>query len=292
MFQTTQITALGEERGGQSKTYKDSLLFAKKVNFITDTDKEPSQGSLINVDKLYNKVKKPYFPLKTADPDDPEIPLKNYFDYTLLYPVSPVLSTGHTGRGKRIDDEKTGTYHFQIGSDRGLLKNIKFAKTDMAYLREARFYNQGNYGLLQLGAVYNVELELFGNTLFYPGMEIFIDPRGFGGSDWDPTAGGKSRSVANALGIGGYHIITKVNSTISPSGFKTNISAVFQYSGDGDSRTMALDGQTVTTKPSAVNESDDSNKSSFKCVQIVENALQRSIKAQQLIKGQKKKKKI
>jgi len=291
MFQTTQITALGKVLGGKKKIYKDSLLYAKKVNFITDTDKEPSQGSLINVDKLYNKGKKPYFPLKTADPDDPEIPLKNYFDYTLLYPVSPVLSTSHTGRGKRIDDEKTGTYHFQIGSDRGLLKNIKFAKTDMAYLREARFYNQGNYGLLQLGAVYNVELELFGNTLFYPGMEIFIDPRGFGGSDWDPTAGGKSRSVANALGIGGYHIITKVNSTISPSGFKTNVSAVFQYSGDGDSRTMALDGQTVTTTPSEVSESDDSNKSSFKCVQIVENALQRSIKAQQLTKGQKKNKK-
>ena len=57
----------------------------------------------------------------------------------------------------------------------------------MAYLREARFYNQGNYGLLQLGAVYNVQLELFGNTLFYPGMEVFVDPRGFGGPQMGPN---------------------------------------------------------------------------------------------------------
>ena len=286
MFQTTQITALGIRRQGR---YIDSFLKVIKENIAEEDEYTYNEGTIINVDEEYGGAR---IPFKTINPyREGNSPIERYFDYTLLYPVSPILSTGHTGRGKRIDDEKAGTYHFQIGSDRGLLKNIKFTKTDMAYLREARFYNQGNFGLLQLGAVYNVELELFGNTLFYPGMEIFIDPRGFGGSDWDPTVGGKGRSVANALGIGGYHTITKVNSTISPSGFKTTVSAVFQYSGDGDSRTMALDGQTVSTKPSKVSEPDDSDKSSFKCVQIVENALQRSAQSQQLLNGKKRRKK-
>ena len=104
--------------------------------------------------------------------------LKEHTKYTLIYPVASVSSLSHRGTGVRRLDEKRGLFHFQIGLNKGLLKNVKFSKTDMAYLREARFFNQGANGLLQLGAVYNVELELFGNTIFYPGMEIFIDPHG------------------------------------------------------------------------------------------------------------------
>ena len=197
-------------------------------------DKKTRQSKTEKADSL---------PLKSGDfLGSKRVPIEGYYNYTLIYPVSPTLSTGHNGVGIRTKDENEGTYHFVIGSDKGLLKNVKFTKTDMAYLREARYYNQGNYGLLQLGAVYNVELELFGNTLFYPGMEIFIDPRGFG-PDWNPVVGGRNRSVANALGIGGYHIITKVNSTISTSGFTTTITAVFQYSGDSGSKNVAIDGE-------------------------------------------------
>ena len=90
--------------------------------------------------------------------------------------------------------------------------------------------NHGHDGLMQLSAVYKVTLEMFGNTIFYPGMYIYIDPRGIGGKDFDPTNFG---SIANSLGIGGYHLITRVNSNVGPGSFNTTVEAQFVYSGDG-----------------------------------------------------------
>ena len=67
-------------------------------------------------------------PFKSGDEDNgARQKLDKYFDYTLVYAVSPTLSA-HQGRGIRSQDEKKGTYHFQIGSTRGLLKNINFQK--------------------------------------------------------------------------------------------------------------------------------------------------------------------
>ena len=103
----------------------------------------------------------------------------------------------------------------------------------MAYIREARYMRDGIDGLLQLGAVYRANIDMFGNSLFYPGMLIYINPFGIGGEEFLPN---KSTSIANKLGLGGYHQIDKVNYVISPGSFKTKIDAMFVYSGDGDSR--------------------------------------------------------
>jgi len=217
-------------------------------------------------------------PLRSFDPSfDGIIPTESLYKYTLIYPVAPVMSVSHKGEGVRHLDEERGTYHFQIGSNRGLLKNVKFNKTDMAYLREARFYNQGNYGLLQLGAVYNVELELFGNTLFYPGMEIFIDPRGFGGTDWDPTS---TRTVANALGIGGYHIITKVTSEIAPDGFSTSISALWQHSGAPSDRANSINGNTSNEPVAApIEQAGPNERENRKCEELLDQILSNNLRS-------------
>lgn len=255
MFQTAQIRAAGT-KDKTTKSYSDP--------FINKT------GIEVQADEEY-KNKSGLLPLNTGiSTNRKRNPLDSYYDYNIIYAVSPTLSVAHTGKGSRFEDEAIGTYHFQIGADRGLLKNIKFSKTDMAYLREARYFNQGTYGLLQLGAVYNVQLELFGNTLFYPGMEVFIDPRSFGGSQWDPTTPG---STGNALGIGGYHVITKVTNKISPSGFTTSLDALFQYSGDGVSRTMSVDGKTSTKPKPEKNSKEVPKKKDLKCTKAVEAAL-------------------
>lgn len=281
MFQTTQINALGKGR-----YYEDPLEMARRVG----------QGSMrvdpnIDVDRVYNisavakKEKNQHLPLKTGDfYNGKRQEMKNYYKYSIIYPVSPTLTSGHQGKGVRQSDELVGRYHFQIGSPKGLLKNVKFSKTDMAYLREARFFNQGNYGLLQLGAVYNVELQLIGNTIFYPGMEVFIDPRGFGGDLWDPTVGGDNRSIANALGIGGYHVITKVTNNISTSGFTTTVNAVFQYSGDGESLSMAIDGKSMQTKPNKKLKKPGKKVGTDKCQKAFNSQLEQSLKIESLIK--------
>ena len=105
----------------------------------------------------------------------------------------------------------------------------------MQYLREARYFNHGYNGLMQLGGVYKATIEMIGNTMFYPGMTVFIDPTSLASSGMDPTIGtGNSSgpSIANALGIGGYHLITKVSSVIGPGKFNTTVEAQFYYSGD------------------------------------------------------------
>tara|TARA_R110000824_G_scaffold226561_1_gene414351 strand:- start:1283 stop:4786 length:3504 start_codon:yes stop_codon:yes gene_type:complete len=164
-------------------------------------------------------------PLNTDDEKDSKF--SDYHNYIIIYPVYSNIQ--HIGNGNETVDGKRGTYHFDIGSDRGLVKKIKFSKVDMQYIREARFMQQGTQNLAQLAAVYKASIDMIGNTIYYPGMEVFINPRGLG-TNMDPSS---PTSVANALGFGGYHLVTRVNSNISPSSFSTNIEAMFTYSGDG-----------------------------------------------------------
>ena len=108
-------------------------------------------------------------------------------------------------------------------------------------------------GLLQLSSVYSVSIEMFGNTLFYPGMDLWLNPYGFGGTALGHpstrTADGK-RSLANALGIGGYHTITSVSTTLTPSSFTTSIKAQHYYSGDGEVGSI----QPKTSVPKGLDE--------------------------------------
>ena len=91
--------------------------------------------------------------------------VKDMFNYLLIYPViTPFLHP--VGRGNPEDDRDRGVHHFHIGAPTGLVKKIDFSKTDIAYLRESRFVNQGDLGLLQLGAVYRVKVDMFGNTIY------------------------------------------------------------------------------------------------------------------------------
>ena len=41
-------------------------------------------------------------------------------------------------------------------------------------------------------------------------------------------------TVANTMGLGGYHIVTKVQSTISENSYSTTIDAVWETSGAGE----------------------------------------------------------
>jgi hypothetical protein len=177
--------------------------------------------------------------------------IKDIMNYIVVYPA--YSTTLPIGDGDYTEDLKNAVYHFNLGQDRGIVNEVKFSKVDMQYIREARYKREGIDGLLQLGAVYTANLQMFGNTLFYPGMQIFINPFGIGGEEFIPN---KSTSIANKLGLGGYHLITKVNSSIASGMFKTTVDAQFIYSGDGDSRKIKQgenepkDDESVTTPPS------------------------------------------
>lgn len=161
--------------------------------------------------------------------------ITNYYNYLVLNVLGSSLS--YTGRGDYAEDVKVGRYHVDIGSNKGIVKTVSFSKTDMQYIREARLFQQGIDGLQQLTNVYKVSVEMYGNTLFYPGMEMFINPYGIGGTALgSPTRGPKSssgRSMANTLGLGGYHTIISIKSSLTPGNYSTTIEAQQYYSGDG-----------------------------------------------------------
>ena len=156
------------------------------------------------------------------------LPIADNYNYLLIYSHQTPTIT-HPGEGNMADDKFRGVQHFHIGSRAGITKKINFAKTDIQYIRESRFLNHGDQGLLQLGAVYKATIQTIGNTIWYPGMEVYINPLGLGGTEFGYPQ--KIGSRANALGIGGYHIVTRVKSSIAPGKFNTTIEAQFHYSG-------------------------------------------------------------
>jgi len=125
--------------------------------------------------------------------------------------------------GDEDSDREKGIYHFIVGADRGLLKTATFQRTDAPYLREARINRDRVAGAEQLRELYSVTLKLYGAPLIKPGQYIYVSPApiGFGTP--------KNRnSPARYLGIGGYHLVTSVENTISQKGYETIVKALHQ----------------------------------------------------------------
>jgi hypothetical protein len=161
--------------------------------------------------------------------------LKNpQVDQLVVYTDSPILSDFKIEKGqyviKKRQDEAEGLHHFALGSTRSLVKNISFDRVDLEYARERRLTinDQDPYALL--ANVFNVNIQMFGNNFFKPGSYIYVDPKVMGdlGAPYIPG------TVANTMGLGGYHIVTKVQSTISENSYSTTIDAVWETSGAGE----------------------------------------------------------
>ena len=213
-----------------------------QISAISSDGKDPI-GKLINVNKSYKVLNTDRMRNMKALPLNGDVEgnpnINNFYHYIVLSCNGSALT--YAGTGKYKEDIEAGRFHVEIGSNRGIVKNIKFSKTDMQYLREARFFRNGTDGLLQLSSVYTATVEMFGNTLFYPGMDLWINPYGFGGtalgSPHQGDGGTKkisNRSLSNILGIGGYHTITGVSTNLTPQGFTTSIKSQHYYSGDGE----------------------------------------------------------
>lgn len=130
---------------------------------------------------------------------------------------------------KKAQDEEDGLYHFSLGSTKSLIKNISFDKKDLEFAREHRLtINQEDpYALLTNR--FNVTIDMFGNNYFKPGSYVYVDPKVLGGIGQPYKKG----SIANVMGLGGYHIVTSVSHTINGNSYSTNIEALWETSGDG-----------------------------------------------------------
>ena len=154
--------------------------------------------------------------------------------------------------GNRSVDYKNGIYHYVLGKDRGIVKNISLNKTDMKGLKELRYEKEGFEGLTQLREVYNADIECFLNVQAYPGMYIYVDPRGF-----SPEAG----INYSQFGIGGYYMITRAEHSIGIGKADTKIIAKWvadtngRVADNGEDEPAVVENKDVTKPRKCINAS-------------------------------------
>ena len=214
-----------------SREEDKSLMFRHGSNLVDNQNlfnlrglaKQAEEGSIINCDNPQ------HFPLKITNNQVASLYTEMVYIYMDTQPKDTTVSS--------VDKIVT----LSPGTNSGIVKNANWSKTNVSYLREGRMLkNQGIGDYAQLANYYNVSLSLYGNFLFFPGMMIYIDPSYLGGDTM--TVGSETPGVDQdtpinffrLMGIGGYHLITGVKSSIESGKFSTDIEARFLFSAEGD----------------------------------------------------------
>lgn len=132
--------------------------------------------------------------------------------------------------GDEEEDNDRGIYHLRIGSDKGILKSIKFRRDDIAGRREGRIVRAGGANISAIREKYDATITLVGAPFIHPGTYLYVNPSsvGYGQST-------SSASAARVLGLGGYYFVNKVQNSISSDGnFETTIEASWSaFADDG-----------------------------------------------------------
>lgn len=133
------------------------------------------------------------------------------------------------GAGNKGRDTENGIFHLRPNKDRGFLKNVTFSKISMPS-REASLV-VGNGDLYdELRIPHNATANMFGNFMFMPGSQVFVDPNtlGFGSvRDMD--------SAARKLGFGGYYTVESVSTNFSGGKLETTLNLLFNAFPETDS---------------------------------------------------------
>ena len=145
----------------------------------------------------------------------------NDVDYMVFYSYVTSQPSQSNKSGDADKDEKDGVFHLYLGQDKGIIKTINFNKVDLKYRKE--FLIANSYSLFdELRMPYNASISMFGNTLFRPGSQLFINPSSIGLGD--PR---NENSPAVRLGLGGYYTVTGITMELSENGFNTELQSVF-----------------------------------------------------------------
>ena len=135
--------------------------------------------------------------------------------------------------GNETEDNDKGIMHFGYGHTKGILKSVNFTKTPIEYLAEERYVREGTDNLLnQLAGRYEAQIGLIGNNLFIPGQYVYFNPVALGIGKPHEDDGKGNRSLANIMGLGGYHIVTEVGNSITPGKYETTIKALWETGGN------------------------------------------------------------
>ena len=172
----------------------------------------------------------------SGPPNQPSINVDMAKEYNYIcYFVGDVLPTESLVGDKEKDHDR-GIFHYSVGRDRGIIKNIDLSKTDLEGLKEVRFEQEGYDGLQQLREVYDATITTYANVHAYPGTYLYIDPGG-----WAPT----TQQDLTSLGLGGYYMVITSENTFGPGQAETKMVAKWVASKDGVDRNKIIN-RTLT----------------------------------------------
>lgn len=234
----------GEFESGQVPL--DDITYYIANNRITNG--EPGYGAG-NVFDLSETNMQPI--LHVSGPDHSPVnnpPIEREMNYYIFYAGRSYPTNLMTGDAAQ--DRSSGIFHYVLGKDRGLVKNITLDKTDMTGLKELRFEKEGFDGLTQLREVYNAGVDCFLNVSALPGCYIYIDPKGF-----SPEAD----INYSQFGIGGYYMITRAEHSIAPG--KADTKLVAKWVADTNGRIESQEGNE-----SSIVERNPQIKNARKCI--------------------------
>jgi len=165
---------------------------------------------------------------KTAADEKGKSPLNREFDPSMTPVIPTIVLYSIDSKPSVTQSEKVnvsnGIYHHYVGGSCGLTKKISFHRSDMPNMRAARLQREGSLSALQMRELYNVEIDMIGNTLHRNGQYMKVDPTSIGvGSS---EARGSLPNLAQLVGIGGYYLISGVKHKITSKGFDVTVNGL------------------------------------------------------------------
>ena len=194
-----------------------SLILEKANNIKGKRSGNPARLSLNDtVTKEHLKQGRPILNISGRGTTRKYIPIDKETNYFTFFAgrVQPVERMN----GDKAEDHQNGIFHYLLGRDRGLVKNISLSKTETPGLQEVRYEQEGYEGLEQLRVVYDADIECYSNVNTFPGTYIYIDPKGF-----DPSL--TENFDITKYGVGGYYMIIKSTHKFAAGEAKSKIYA-------------------------------------------------------------------
>jgi len=222
LVDTVQILAKGGNRpAGQVPKYK-TYSFRKYVDFTNPTIDE--------------KIKKNiFYKIKKFVNQDIKEKRNMFFIFSKNEKDLRLNSDFKTDINKSI-------LHLYVGQETGLVKSIKFTRQDNQRLESANIVkaNNNQSDNMIIRQIYNLDLEMFGNTMFTPGQLVHITPTYPGSLVNNP--------VLYQIGLGGYYMINKISNTIEENEFITKITGQWQMHGGGYEKVVSGTGGFIVAK--------------------------------------------
>ena len=183
--------------------------------------------------------------------DDPRSSLSVCEEYNIMMFSAGRALPIEQLKGNKADDEEKGIFHYQIGRDRGIVKDISLSRTDSRGLAEVRYEQDGYDGLKQFRELYDHNIRTALDVTMFPGTYIFVDPKGF-----DPAAALENIDITE-LGLGGYLWVWKSDHSISPGSAETTIYTKWVASAVLDNVTERIGEGEETSETSRCENSGD-----------------------------------